>query len=153
MSAVGTLELDYMIACAPPAVRDWWIDLPDDYTATDPKEQPFRIVTKEALADGGRIVETHWKTPGGAMILEETLSIVSDDAWTFHVPKAMFGYGAIDEFRVESAPGGTRLHIRTTFTTTSRIRRMLAPILLPLVKKVFTANWNAAVVICARDAK
>src|SRR5713226_10433006 len=37
------LDLELEIKRPPRSVRAWWTDLPDDYVAKDPREQPHRI--------------------------------------------------------------------------------------------------------------
>jgi len=47
-----TLDLDLDIHRSPDSVRAWWTDLPDEYVAKDPREQPHRIRPGEARGSG-----------------------------------------------------------------------------------------------------
>lgn len=143
--------MDLKINRTPEAVRAWWTDLPEDYTAEDAAEQPFRIVTLEKRPDG-RELETHWKTPMGTMKVHESLRVQADDAWRFDIEKSIFGLGARDDFRTERTPEGTRLHIRSEFIPRSAWHRVLGPVLVPLAKRIFHGNFTTAARLCERDA-
>lgn len=136
---------------SPESVRAWWTDLPDDYTAKDPKEQPFRIVTLEKRPDG-RELETHWRTPFGVMRARESLRLHEDGSWSFEVANAPFGLRAIDEFHAVSAEGGTRLDIRSTLVPQNAAHRVAGPAIVPVTKRIFRANWRDAARVCEREA-
>src|SRR5207244_1929167 len=58
------LDLELDIHRPPQSVRAWWTDLPDEYVAKDPREQPHRI---RVLARNGHRIELEgtWRGPLG----------------------------------------------------------------------------------------
>src|SRR5437870_12654637 len=56
------LDLELDIHRPPQSVRAWWTDLPDEYVAKDPREQPHRI---RVLARNGHRIELEgtWRGP------------------------------------------------------------------------------------------
>ena len=141
------INLELLIRKAPQSVRAWWTDLPDDYQAKDPREQPYRIVTTRRLRNG-RELRTYWRMPdGSAFDFQEILALKPDGNWTFEVPNAI-GFRIMDEFRTESVPTGTKLIIHSTLTpldpsAASRISKQ---------KEIMTQGWKGAAEICERDA-
>ncbi len=106
------LSLDLFVRRTPFQVRQWWTEFPDDYHATDPREQPFRIVTLQRAGKERRL-RTHWRTAdGGEMVVPETLLLMDENSWTFDVENPLFQIH--DEFRTLPVEGGTRLEIRST---------------------------------------
>src|SRR5437870_9340426 len=58
------LDLQLSIHRPPQSVRAWWTDLPDEYVAKDPREQPHRI--RVLARDGNRIdLVGTWRGPSG----------------------------------------------------------------------------------------
>src|SRR6266566_1068927 len=77
------LDLELDIHRPPQSVRAWWTDLPDEYVAKDPREQPHRI---RVLARNGHRIELEgtWRGPlGRDALLRETLHVRDDGSWTF----------------------------------------------------------------------
>ena len=144
-SAVINLEL--LIRKPPESVRAWWTDLPDDYKAKDPQEQPYRITTTRRLPNG-REVQSYWRMPDGAAFdFKEILIVKPDGGWRFEIPNGM-GFRIMDEFRVEAVPTGTKLTIRSTLTPldSSAANRISTQ------KELMTQGWKGAAKICERDA-
>ena len=141
------INLELLIRKSPESVRSWWIDLPDDYRATDPQEQPYRIVTTRRLPNG-RELHTYWRLPDGlAFDFQEILTMKPNGSWTFEIPNGM-GFRIMDEFRVEPVSTGTKLTIRSTLTPldASAVSR------LSTQKELMTQGWKGAAKICERDA-
>ena len=141
------INLELLIRRPPESVRAWWTDLPEDYHAKDPREQPYRIVTTRRLPNG-RELRTYWRMPDEtAFDFQETLTLKPDGSWTFDIPNGM-GFHIFDEFRADPAPTGTKLTIRSTLTpldssATGRITKQ---------KEIMTQGWKGAAEICERDA-
>ena len=141
------LNLELLIRKSPESVRAWWTELPDDYRAEDPREQPYRILTTRRLPNG-RELRTYWRMPDGSTFdFQEILTLKPDGSWTFEVPNAL-GFRIMDEFRSEAVPTGTKLIIRSTLTpldasAASRISTQ---------KELMTQSWKGAAEICERDA-
>jgi len=141
------INLELMIRKTPDSVRAWWTDLPEDYQAKDPQEQPYRIVTTRRLPSG-RELRTYWRMPdGSAFDFQEILALKPDGSWTFEIPNGM-GFHIKDEFRTESVPSGTKLTIRSTLTPLDAA----AASRISAQKELMTQSWKGAVGICERDA-
>ena len=141
------INLELTIRKPPGSVRAWWTDLPDDYHAKDPLEQPYRIVTTRLLQNG-RELRTYWRMPdGSAFDFQEILVLKPDGSWAFEIPNGM-GFHIMDEFRTESVPTGSKLIIRSTLTPldTSAASRISAQ------KEIMSQGWKGAAEICERDA-
>lgn len=144
------LSLAFVIRRSPEAVRDWWLEFPDEYRASDPDEQPFRIQTLQR-AQGTIQVRTYWRGPLGMPLrLRETLGIGSPRAWTADL--RMMGLHIHDEFHVAAAPEGAHLTIRSTVETTSTFGRLMRPLAARLLLNKMEHIWNDAARICERDA-
>jgi hypothetical protein len=144
----GILDLELFIKRSPASVRAWWTDLPDDYTAQDPREQPFRIVTLTQTPNG-RELRTYWRMPDGSTReMRELLALKPDGNWTFEIPEHPAGFHVFDEFQIEPVESGTKLHIRSTLTprTTSAARSIATQ------KDRMAQAWKIAGEICERDA-
>src|SRR2546427_8565501 len=110
------LDLQLSIHRPPQSVRAWWTDLPDEYVAKDPREQPHRIRVLARNDNRIDLVGT-WRGPlGTERLLPETLRLREDGSWTFDA-RAM-GLRIHDEFEASPSGDGTRLHIRTIITPT-----------------------------------
>jgi hypothetical protein len=143
----SVVKLELLIRRSPESVRAWWTDLPEDYQAKDPTEQPYRIVTTGRLPNG-RELRTYWRGPGGSEFgFREILVMKPDGSWTFEVPDAQ-GFHIFDEFRAEPVQTGTKLIIQSTLTPLdpSAASRISAQ------KEVMTKNWRRSAEICERDA-
>jgi hypothetical protein len=142
------LTVDLSIRKRPEAVRAWWVDLPDDYQAKDPKEQPYRIVTLRRLPNG-RELRTYWRMPDGSTRdWQEILTLKPNGDWTFEIPSHPTGLHILDEFQPETTPEGTRLHIRSTLTP----REPSAASRIAMQKERMSQAWKVAAEICERDA-
>jgi len=145
--ASEVLNLELLIRKPPESVRAWWTDLPDDYVAKDPREQPYRIVTERKMQNG-RELRTYWRWPDGTTReAQEILSLKSDGSWTFEVPNGV-GFRIVDEFRTESVPTGTKLIIRSTLTPLDHS----AASRISALKEFMIQGWKDAAEICERDA-
>jgi hypothetical protein len=147
--ASEVLDRELMIRKPPESVRAWWTDYPDDYQATDPREQPFRILTTRRLPNG-RELRTFWRLPDGStMELQEVLTLKSDGNWTYEIlyPNPL-GTHIFDEFRAEPTPNGTRLLIHSTLTP----RDPAAANRVSGLKEIMISNWKQAAEICEHDA-
>jgi hypothetical protein len=72
------INLQVLIRKSPESVRAWWTDLPEDYHAKNPREQPYRIVTTRRLPNG-RELRTYWRMPdGSAFDFQEILTLKPD---------------------------------------------------------------------------
>jgi hypothetical protein len=141
------INLELLIRKAPESVRAWWTDLPEEYRAKDPQEQPYRIVTTGRLPNG-RELRTYWRMPdGSAFDFQEILTLKPDGSWTFEIPNGM-GFRIFDEFRVESVPTGTKLTIHSTLTPLDAS----AAGRISTQKELMTQGWKGAAKICERDA-
>ena len=143
------LSLEFLIRKSPEAIRAWWTDLPDDYQAKDPREQPYRIVTLRRMPNG-RELRTYWRTPDGSTRdWQELLTMKTDGSWAFEIPNHPAGLHILDEFRTEPTTGGAKLIIRSTLTP----QDPSAASRIPTQKERMTQAWKIAAEICERDAK
>jgi hypothetical protein len=78
----------------------------------------------------------------------EILTLKPDGSWTFEIPNHPTGLHILDEFRTETVPEGTRLHIRSTLTP----REPSAISLMGPQKERMTQGWKVAAEICEHDA-
>jgi len=141
------LNLELLIRKSPESVRAWWTELPDDYRAKDPREQPYRILTTRRLPNG-RELRTYWRMPDGSTFdFQEILALKPDGSWTFEVPNAL-GFRIMDEFRPEAVPTGTKLTIHSTLTPLDPS----AASRISMQKELMIQGWKGAVEICERDA-
>src|SRR5712691_11652781 len=142
------VELD--IHRPPRSVRAWWTDLPDDYVAKDPREQPHRI--RVLARDGDRIeLVGTWRGPlGTEWLLPETLRLREDGSWTFDA-RAM-GLRVHDEFDAVPPGDGTRLHTRGAITCASCLGKIVAWLMGRRILRVLERGWPTAAEICEPDA-
>ena len=143
------IDLELLIRKPPDSVRAWWTEYPDDYHATDPLEQPYRILTTHRLPNG-RELRTYWRMPNGSNVeVQEILNLKPDGTWTYEVPTPnATGIRVFDEFRAEPTRDGTKLLIHSTLTAedpsaTSGIAGL---------KEFMIQGWKGAAQICERDA-
>ena len=145
-----TLDLDLDIHRPPGSVRAWWTDLPDEYVAKDPREQPHRI--RVLARNGDRVeVEGAWRGPlGREMLLRETLRLREDGSWTFDA-RAM-GLRVHDEFEAFPSGESTRLHIRSVITPAGPLGKLVAQLMGRRLLRMLEKGWGTAAEICERDA-
>lgn len=147
------LDLTLEIPRAPSEVRAWWLELPDEYRASDPREQPHRIVTLEKSAEH-RKMRTYWRGPmGRELVIPETFRYKGALAWDVDVGLPL-GLAQRDEFELEETPeGGTRVHIRVfVWARTLAGRLARGPFVAFYAKRNYPRTWRSAARICARDA-
>ena len=142
------LELELLIRRPPESVKAWWTDLPDDYLAIDPTEQPFRILTTRRIPRG-RDLLTYWRQSDGSVRENrEIMQVSTDAAWTFEIPSHPLGLKIFDEFSAEPTEDGTLLRIRSTLTAIEPD----ASARIPAQKERMAQLWRKAAEICERDA-
>src|SRR2546422_7533317 len=145
-----SLDLELDIRRPPRSVRAWWTDLPDDYVAKDPREQPHRIRVLARYPDRIELVGT-WRGPlGKEMLLPETLRVRQDGSWTFDARP--MGLRVHDEFQASPSGDGTRLHIRTVITPAGAWGRIVARLMGGRLLRMLEKGWPTAAEICERDA-
>ncbi len=145
------LSLAFDIRRPPEAVRRWWLEFPDDYRASDPDEQPYRIRVLERTPQR-LVVLTSWRGPLGVPLrLRETLGIGSGSRWNARMQ--MMGLGVSDEFQGIAAPEGTHLTIRSTVTPISALGRIMRPVVARFLLGMMKRVWKDAARICERDAR
>ena len=134
------------------AVRRWWTDLPDVYVATDPREQPHRIVT--VRRDGAvRDLMTYWRGPFGRTIeVPERLTLQADGNFRFDIELPGGAYQR-DEFRLVDEDGGTRVSIEVTIRPRALPGRLTAPLWRAFARRNYPRAWRSAARICERDAR
>src|SRR2546428_26956 len=133
-----------------PFLRAWWTDLPDDYVAKDPREQPHRIRVLVRYPDRIELVGT-WRGPlGKEMLLPETLRVRQDGSWTFDARP--MGLRVHDEFQASPSGDGTRLHIRTVITPAGAWGRIVARLMGGGLLRLLEKRWPTPAAICERDA-
>jgi hypothetical protein len=142
-----TIILDLPIHRTPESVRRWWTDLPEDYMAKDPREQPYRVLTMKTTADGRELI-CYWRSPDGTeRETKETLHIKDESSWSFDVIHPA-GFRILDEFRVVPVKEGTRLEIRSKLTPLTPG----AESIMAAQKQRMAEGWKIAAEICERDA-
>jgi hypothetical protein len=144
------LDMELDIHRPPRSVRAWWTDLPDEYVAKDPREQPHRIRVLERNGDRIEVVGT-WRGPlGREWLLPETLRLREDGSWTFEA--RTMGLRVHDEFEAVPHGDGTRLRIRTVITPAGLRGRIVARLMGRRLLRMLKDGWPTAAAICERDA-
>jgi hypothetical protein len=144
------LDLELNIRRPPRSVRAWWTDLPDDYNAKDPREEPHRIRVLERHGDRIELVGT-WRGPFGTeRLLPETLRLREDGSWTFDA-EAM-GLRIHDVFEAMPSGDGTRLHIRSVIRPNKLRGRIVARLMGRPILRMLQKGMRTAAEICERDA-
>jgi hypothetical protein len=141
------LDVDVLINRSPAAVRAWWTDLPDEYTAADPTERPHRIITTQKLATGRKLT-TFWHGSSGEEIrIDETLTLRPDGGWEFDLIHPG-GYEIHQLWRAVEDRGKTRLEVRATVVPLNEKARDGIEAQLRWMEEL----WRASGRICERDA-
>lgn len=134
-------------------VLAWWTTFPDDYRASDPSEQPHRIVVRERSPGHVRML-TYWRGPAGReLVIPETF--VFRPSGDFDVELRLpLGLAQTDRFTfTEAGPGATRVRIEVDVRARSPVGRLTrAPFVALYARKAYTSTWRTAARICARDA-
>jgi hypothetical protein len=147
---MADLTVEVEIARPPDEVRAWWTQMPDDYRATDPKEQPHRIVTLRRTPDTWEAM-THWRgPPWGDVKVRETFHF-RPDGWDVDVGLPL-GLAQKDEFTLAATPTGTRVTIRVSIWPRNLAGRLARPAFLRYARRSYPRTWRAAGRICERDA-
>lgn len=139
------LEVIVHIKRPPHEVRAWWTDFPDEYHATDPKEQPHRIVVKRR-SETERVMDTYWKVLGRETRIPETMRIDPHGDWTVDVALP-FGLRQRDEFTLHPTADGTRVEIRVYLKGAVK-----GPYLALYGRASYRKTWENAARLCERDA-
>ncbi len=145
------ISLECDIRRPPEAVRRWWLEFPDDYRASDPDEQPYRIrILKRTPA--AIEVWTYWRTPlAMPMKLRETLGTANLEGWTADMD--ILGLHVHDEFHMAGTAEGTRLTIHSSVKPRSPLGRMIRPVAAHRLLRMMKRVWEDAARICERDAR
>lgn len=144
------VDLVLDIARPPAEVRAWWLEMPDDYRASDPKEQPHRIVTVRREKDLWE-ADTHWRgPPWGDIVVRETFHL-REDGWDVDV-KLPFGLAQRDVFVLSPTPTGTRVRIRAWIWAPTLASALALPAMRAYAKRSYPRTWGAARRLCERDA-
>lgn len=118
--------LEFPVRTSPEAVRRWWTEFPSDYRATDPDEEPFRIVTTGRLPDGTLVLAAHFRGRfGGESVLEERLRVLDDAHWEVAIDAA--GTRTTLDYRVAPAEGGATLTVTESCVATTPLAWPLVP--------------------------
>lgn len=142
-----THDIEFFVRRSPESVRAWWTDLPDDYQATDPKEEPFRIVTLRRFPNGSLLL-TYWHNEDQSVReRHEVLVLRGDGGWTVQMTDSP-RYHFLDEFNVTPGHDGTYLHLRQTITPKDPTYAKDIPELMKELAEFFREMTE----ICERDA-
>jgi hypothetical protein len=141
-------SVEIPIACPASAVRRWWTDLPEEYQASDPAEEPYRIVITKKLPNGNELA-TYWHGPDGKDIrIDETMTLNTDGSWELDL-QLPAGFRIHDALRAVSAAGGSLLSITAEVTPLNPEAESGVPALTAWMEGV----WRRAAKICERDAR
>lgn len=134
-------------------VRAWWIEMPLDYRASHPREQPHRIVTRSRDAQRW-VIDTYWRVPLAPNLkIPETFTF-REDGWDVEATLPL-GLAQRDRFTLAATPqagGGTRVTIDVWVRTRHAGALAALPFYRAFAKRNFPALWRAAGRLCARDA-
>lgn len=142
------LDVTVDIARPPDVVRRWWTEFPTEYRATDPREQPHRIVT---LRRDARVLDllTYWRGPLGREIEVPETFEMRDDGWDVHI-RLPFGLRQKDEFFLTPTPTGTRVRILVTIHAPTLAAKLARPAMMIYARRSYPATWRSAARLCER---
>lgn len=144
-----TFRLSFDVKRQPEAVQSWWTDLPDDYHAKDPRENPFRIRTLARRSDGADL-ESWWRGPfGRTRKAIEHLRVLGKGHFTYDI--AMGAVQVHDDFRLVPTPAGSRMDVQTTLRPTTFPARLFLPLFVPAMKRQFRKTWRDALDVCEKE--
>jgi len=144
------LEVIVEIARPPAEVRAWWLEMPPDYRASDPKEQPHRIRTLRR-DEAGWECDTYWRMPlGREVVIRETFAF-RPDGWDVDL-RLPAGLRQRDEFVLAPTAAGTRVRVRVWIEAPSFRARLARPFMMRYARRQYPATWRAAAKLCERDA-
>ncbi|MHB8604442.1 MAG: hypothetical protein ACYDCK_04235 [Thermoplasmatota archaeon] len=131
-------------------VRAWWTDLPADYRAADPREEPHRIVTKRRDAERWEI-DTYWRAgPVKNLRVPETFTF-RGDGWSVDA-RIPLGLAQRDEFTLTPTPTGTRVTVEVWVKTRNPLGFVALAAYRAYARKNFPRMWKGAGRLCTRDA-
>ncbi len=146
-----SFETSVRIRRDPEGVARWWFEFPANYSATDPREQPYQIETIRRTDDVVEVM-THWRMMGVHVKLPET--ITRGNATSFDARIRMGNILVHDEFRLaDDGAGGSVMRISTKVTGASTMARMMAPVVAPLLHAWMKRTWRNAALLCEEEAK
>ena len=140
-------DIELYIKRRPESVRAWWTDLPDNYQARDPREDPFRIVTLRKFPSGRELL-TYWHRDDGSVYQRREIMIINPDgSWTVEMTDdPRFHY--LDTFRVMPEKEETRLVIHQVITPKDPSQANE----INELKKELVEFFKTMAEICERDA-
>ncbi len=147
---MADIAVDLEIARPPAEVRAWWTQAPDDYRASDPREQPHRIVTLSRTPEEWKVL-TYWRVPPLRNLRVPETFRFRPDGWDVDVGLPL-GLAQKDEFTLAATPGGTRVSIRVTIRARNAWGRLARPAFLRFARRSYARTWRAAAKLCERDA-
>ncbi len=150
MAEPWDLEVDVIIPRPPAEVRAWWTEMPKDYHAADPHEQPHHIVTRHRDKRTWEI-DTYWRVPLAPNLRVPETFTFRPDGWTVDL-RVPGGIGQRDDFTLVPTPDGTRVEIRVRIHARNAAGKLLVPFYRRYGQRNFPALWRAAGILCARDA-
>lgn len=131
-------------------VRAWWVDMPADYVATDPREQPHRIVTRSRTPTRWEI-DTYWRGPLGVPLRIGEVFHLREDGWDVDIALPA-GLRQRDVFVLAPTPSGTRVTIRAWIWAPSVAARLGLPPMMRYARRSYPRTWRTAARLCERDA-
>lgn len=133
-------------------VLAWWTGFPDEYSATDPREQPHRI--KVLSRSPGRIeLHTWWRAPlGRELVIPETFHLKDNGDFDVDVHLDTFGLLQVDRFQFAESGGRTHVRIDIDITAKSRRGKVLRPVYLVYARRQYPRNFRGSGKLCERDA-
>lgn len=150
------MTIEVRIARPAAEVLAWWTGFPDDYRATDPREQPHRIRVV-ARAPGRLELRTYWRVPLlGELVIPETMHLVSAERFEVDVHFPL-GLAQHDTFTLHDESGGegggTRVTIELVMWPRNLVGRLMAPLYWHLYgRRMYPRTFREAGRLCERDA-
>jgi len=148
---MADLAVDVEIARPRAEVLAWWTGFADEYSATDPREQPHRIKVISRTADRLELL-TWWRTPwGGELRIPETIQRKPNG--DFDVAVALpLGLEQVDRFTVTQHGPATRVHIEIDIRARGWMGRMMRPAYMHYARRTYPRTFRSAGRLCERDA-
>lgn len=144
---MADLVVELRIARSPEQVRRWWWDMPADYRATDPHEQPHRIIVKERT-DERLVLATYWRGPMGRDLRVDEVVHFTPDGWSIDMDLPL-GLAQRDTFVLAPDSDGTRVRIAVDIWPRTFGGRLAKPFYVWLyAKRTYPATWRDAARLC-----
>lgn len=151
MDRAPDIAVELHIRRPPHEVRAWWLEMPEDYVAADPREQPFRIKTLRRTQSEWEIM-TYWRVLGRVTKVPETFHLKPDGDWDVDIALP-FGLRQRDAFVLHPTREGTRVEIRAWVHAPTAAAKAMRPLFLALyARRAYPATWRTAAELCERDA-